>query len=62
MRSLAPGTANEPYSVFEVVEPIKVRSGTVAPWFDEPGGGIQYRLPQAVQELIDAGIIRRVLP
>ena len=41
-RAVAPGTDLKPYSVFEVIEPIKVKSGIIAPWFDEPGGGIQY--------------------
>lgn len=27
-------------------------------WFDEPGGGIQYKLPDTVDELLDAEIIR----
>ena len=29
-------------------------------WFDEPGGGIQYLLPDTVDELLDAGILRRI--
>ena len=41
MRAVAPGTDQRPYSVFEVVEPINVKSGSIASWFDEPGGGIQ---------------------
>ena len=32
------------YSVFEVVKPIEVKSGVVAPWFNQQGGGIQYQL------------------
>ena len=31
---------------FEVVEPINVKAGKIAPWFDESGGGIQYLLYQ----------------
>ena len=41
MRAVAPGTDQRPYSVFEVVEPINVKSGSIASWFDETGGGIQ---------------------
>ena len=41
MRAVAPGTDQRPYSVFEVVEPINVKSGSIASWFDEPGRGIQ---------------------
>ena len=28
-----------------------VESGTVAPWFGQPGGGLQYRLPKTIKEL-----------
>ena len=60
MRAVAPGTDLKPYSVFEVVEPINVKAGKIAPWFDESGGGIQYLLPDTVDELLDAGILRRI--
>lgn len=60
MRAVAPGTDQRPYSVFEVVEQINVKSGSIASWFDEPGGGIQYLLPDTVDELLDAGILRRI--
>ena len=60
MRAVAPGTKLKPYSVFEVVEPINVKAGKIAPWFDEPGGGIQYLLPDTVDELLDAGALRRI--
>lgn len=46
MGAVPPGTDMKPYSVFEVIEPIKVKAGEIAPWFDEPGGGIQYLLPK----------------
>ena len=46
------------YSVFEVVKPIEVKSGVVAPWFNQQGGGIQYQLPKTVDELLDDEIIR----
>ena len=59
-RALAPGTDLKPYSVFEVIKPMKVKAGEIAPWFNEPGGGIQYLLPDIIDELLDAGIIRRV--
>jgi hypothetical protein len=61
-RSLAPGTADRPYSVFDVVEPVDVLAGNAAPWFGQPGGGMQYELAKTTKELLDAGIIRRVNP
>jgi len=58
-RSLAPGTAAKPYSVFEVTKRLVVQEGPAAPWFDQPGMGTQYRLPAEVGDLIDAGFLRR---
>ena len=60
MRAVAPGTDLKPYSVFEVVESINVKAGKIASWFDEPGGGVQYLLPDTVDELLDAGVLRRI--
>ncbi len=62
MRAVAPGTDLRPYSVFEVVAPIEVKGGKIAPWFDEVGGGIQYVLPDTVENLLEAGILRRITP
>lgn len=59
-RALAPGTDLKPYSIFEVIEPIKVKEGQIAPWFDETGGGMQYMLPNTIDELLEAGIIGRL--
>ena len=59
-RALAPDTILKPYSIFEVVEPIDVQSGEIAPWFDQPGGGTQYILPDSVNDLINAGKLRRM--
>ncbi|MDF2822137.1 MAG: hypothetical protein K0R15_2585 [Clostridiales bacterium] len=30
-------------------------------WFDQVGGGIQYKLNQTIQELLDGGFIKEVL-
>ena len=60
MRAIDPMARTRPYKVFEVVEPITVKSGEIVPWFDEPGGGIQYKMPKTIEELLDDGVIRRV--
>ncbi|MDQ0062456.1 glycohydrolase toxin TNT-related protein [Paenibacillus harenae] len=62
MRSLAPGTENKPYNVYEVVKPLDAKGGKIAPWFDQPGGGTQYKLNQSIEQLIKGGYIRRVEP
>lgn len=62
MRAVAPGTDSRPYSIFEVVAPLEVKGGEIAPWFDAVGGGIQYVLPDTVENLLEDGIIRRITP
>jgi len=57
-RSLAPGSENAPYNSYEVIKPFEVYSGITAPWFDQPGGGIQYKLPMSISDLISQGYIK----
>ena len=59
-RSLAPNTDKRPYTVYEVVKPIQVEGGKIAPWFDEPGGGIQYIMPESLDQLVKEGILKEV--
>jgi hypothetical protein len=49
MRALAPETYLKPYKVYVVKRLIEVQAGRIAPWFDEPGLGIQYELGQSVK-------------
>ncbi|HEY1723721.1 MAG TPA: TNT domain-containing protein [Magnetospirillaceae bacterium] len=41
------------YHVYETVKPLSVSAGKAAPWFDEPGGAIQYMTDESVQQLLD---------
>jgi hypothetical protein len=54
-RSLAPGTQYSPYNVYQVLKPIDVNTGQIAPAFGMPGNGMQFQLPSSVQSLIDSG-------
>ena len=54
------GTDKKPYTIFEVVKPVEVRSGKIAPWFGEKGGGIQYEFSNKISELLEQGILRKV--
>jgi hypothetical protein len=49
-RPLAPGTQCKPYNVYEVVKPIDVKAGPIAPAFDMPGGGFQFELPSSAND------------
>jgi filamentous hemagglutinin len=63
-RALAPGSLAEQYHQYEVLKPLPVIQGKIAPAFGEPGGGIQI-LPDMkarvdVQWLLDNKYIRKV--
>ena len=60
MRALPYGAAEGPFSSFRVLNPIEVQGGSTAPWFAQPGGGVQFELPQSVQSLLRSGYIERV--
>lgn len=63
-RALAPGSRAEAYHKYEVVKPLPVIQGEVAPAFGQPGGGIQIlpNLPNRVnvEWLIFNGYIKEV--
>lgn len=59
-RALPPGTDRAPFKAFEVLRPFDVDAGTVRPWFGYEGLGTQYKLPQSVFSLEDAGYLRRI--
>lgn len=57
--SLCPGTDTSVYSEYKVVKPIPdVKQATVAPWFDQPGGGTQYKLPESIKDLVLKGYMQ----
>ena len=59
-RALPIGTDKKPYTVFEVVKPVEVQAGKIAPWFGEKGGGMQYEFSQKISDLLEQGILRKV--
>lgn len=59
-RSLSPQAAGSPLLTYRVVQPLTVQSGIAAPALYQPGGGIQYLLPNSVQTLLDNGLIEPV--
>lgn len=60
MRGLPPGAKATPFSIFVVNEPLAAKEAVIAPWFGQPGLGIQYELPEGVGELMRKGIITRL--
>jgi Tuberculosis necrotizing toxin len=61
-RSLPPGyDVTAPFNTYRVAQPITgVQAGITAPWFGQPGYGVQYLLPNSVQWLLDEGILEIV--
>lgn len=46
------------YHQYEVIKPLPVWQGGIAPQMGEPGGGVQHYLPVSVQALIEGGYLK----
>jgi len=56
-RSLHP-LSNRNHNSYEIMKPFNVQSSTVAPYYGQPGGGIQYRSNTSILDLLKGGYIR----
>jgi hypothetical protein len=59
-RSLPCEWANKDLNAYEVVKAIDVDAGISAPWFNQPGGGVQFELPTTVENLLQSKHLRPV--
>lgn len=50
------------YHQYEVIKPLPVWQGGIAPQMGEPGGGVQHYLPVSVEALIKGGYLRETTP
>lgn len=57
LRSLPPSNSGILRS-FEVLQPFPVQSSTIAPWYNQVGGGIQYKLPKNINWLLENGFLK----
>ncbi|KJZ80050.1 hypothetical protein HIM_00764 [Hirsutella minnesotensis 3608] len=48
------------YYVYRVAKPFEVAAGPIAPWFEQPGGGVQFKLSKSVGDYIKSGYLERV--
>jgi hypothetical protein len=48
------------YRRYRAVKPLPVRTGPIAAWFDQRGGGIQYVTAKPVRVLVEEGYLRQV--
>ncbi|OAA34910.1 hemagluttinin repeat family protein [Beauveria brongniartii RCEF 3172] len=45
------------YHVYEVIKNLTVEAGPIAPWFEQPGNGIQYHLAMPVWQAVRDGFL-----
>ncbi|KAH6514839.1 hypothetical protein HBI81_204280 [Parastagonospora nodorum] len=48
------------YHVYEVEKAVVVIGGPVAPWFGQPGLGMQFLLPKSIEALIKDGVLSEI--
>jgi RHS repeat-associated protein len=58
LRSLPPSNSGVLNS-YEVIKPFPVQSSTISPWYNQPGGGIQYKLPKNINWLLENGFLKK---
>ena len=52
-RSLPYGSERQPELLYQVVKPFTYYRSNAAPWFGQPGGGLQYRILPTVKWLLE---------
>lgn len=58
---MRPGTNTSNYKEYVVLKPIKgIQKAEVAPWFDMPGGGTQFKLPEIIDVLKEYKFIKEI--
>jgi hypothetical protein len=48
------------YHVYIILRPIVVKAGPIAPWFAQPGYGIQFLMPDSILSLVNRQYLARV--
>jgi Tuberculosis necrotizing toxin len=61
-RALPYDKAKMPYYRYQVLKPLAVKTCKAVPWFDQPGGGVQYKVEKSVQLLIEDKYLKDVSP
>ena len=56
-RSLVPEWINRPYHRYRVLKSFEALTGSAIPWFDQPGGGTAFLLPDPVGQLVMQGYL-----
>lgn len=61
-RALPYDVSKMDYYQYEVLKPFAAAAGTTAAWFDQSGGGIQFRTTMSAQQLVADGYLKEVKP
>jgi hypothetical protein len=61
-RALPYDKTKTPYYRYQVLKPLAVKTCKSVPWFDQAGGGVQYKVGGSVQVLITDGYLKDVSP
>ncbi len=61
-RAIPPSSIGRDYHEYEVVKPLpeSVTEGKVAPWFEQPGGGVQYKFDHPISWYVKNGYLKEV--
>jgi len=54
------GTYGAPANIYEVVQPVAMKWSVVAPWYGQPGLGVQYKFSQSIAQMLRNNLIREV--
>ncbi|PJE23929.1 MAG: hypothetical protein CK431_08700 [Mycobacterium sp.] len=59
-RALPPHSLDAGFHRYEVLRPVPVWEGPIAPAMGQPGGGVQYYFPRSIVDLVNAGYLREI--
>lgn len=61
-RALPPSSVGSAYTQYEVLRPLPegVIEGRIAPWFEQPGGGVQYVFDRPLDWYVENGYLREL--
>lgn len=61
-RALPPSSVGSNYTQYEVLKPLpdSVTEGAIAPWFEQPGGGVQYVFDHPISWYVENGYLGEV--
>ncbi|MGQ0623606.1 MAG: TNT domain-containing protein [Sporichthyaceae bacterium] len=63
-RALPPSSVGSDYTQWRVLKPLpdSILEGDVAPWFEQPGGGVQYKFDHELTWYEKNGYLERITP